>query len=77
LARHRAREAVKRAIVRRKLQQKLRRIEFLQSFTKQEFKRLDRTLISALLWLGLIAIAFGIIVWYSADVMNWIIGMVG
>jgi hypothetical protein len=77
LARRSAREAVEREIAQRELQEKLRRIEVLRTFTNQQFSRLNRTLISAVLWLFLIAVAFGVIAWYSADVMNWMIGMVG
>jgi hypothetical protein len=77
LARRSAREAVERELAQRELQEKLRRIEVLRTFTNQQFSRLNRTLISAVLWLFLIAVAFGVIAWYSADVMNWIIGMAG
>ena len=77
LARRNAREAVERETAQRELQEKLRKIEILKSFSSQQFTRLNRTVMSAALWLVVLAIAFGVIGWYSADIMNWLLAKMG
>jgi hypothetical protein len=76
LARRNAREAVEREAAQRELQEKLRKIEILKRFSQTQFSRLNRTIVSAALWLVVLAILFGVVGWYSSDVMKWAIGLV-
>ena len=76
LARRNAREAVEREAAQRELQEKLRKIEILRNFTQTQFSRLNRSIVSAAVWLIVLATLFGVVGWYSHDVMNWAIGLV-
>ena len=77
LARARALEAASRMAAARNLQEKLRRIEVLRTVAEKRFARLNRTIVFSVLWIGLLGAAFLALMWYSGDILTWLIETMG
>ncbi len=77
LARRNAREAVERESAQRELQEKLRRIEILRNFSRQQFTRLNRSITLSAFWILVIAgLLFGV-AWYGQDAFLWAVHAAG
>jgi hypothetical protein len=77
LARRSAREAVERGAAQRELQEKLRRIEILRNFSRQQFSRLNRSITLAAFWIVVIAGLTFAAGWYGQDAFLWAVDAAG
>ena len=77
LARRSAREAVEREAAQRELQEKLRRIEILRNFSRQQFSRLNRSITLAVFWIVVIAALTFAAGWYGQDAFLWAVDAAG
>lgn len=76
-ARMRALEAASRAAATRDLQDKLRRIEVLRTVAEKRFARLNRTIVFSVRWIGVLGFTFLALMWYSGDILTWLIETMG
>jgi len=77
LARRSAREAVEREAAQREIQEKLRRIEILRDFSRQQFNRLNRSITLAAFWILVIAGLTFAAGWYGQDAFLWAVDAAG
>jgi len=77
LARRSAREAVAREAAQRELQEKLRRIEILRDFSRQQFNRLNRSIALSAFWVLVIAGLTFATAWYGQDAFLWAVDAAG
>jgi len=77
LARRSAREAVERGAAQRELREKLRRIEILRNFSRQQFSRLNRSITLAVFWIVVIAGLTFAAGWFGQDAFLWAVDAAG
>ncbi len=77
LARRNAREAVERESAQRELQEKLRRIEILRNFSRQQFTRLNRSITISVVWIVVIAVLLFGAAWFGQDAFMWAVHAAG
>lgn len=70
-ARAQAREVIQREAQQRELQAKQRQIEVLRNFATAQFNRLNRSIMSSLVWMIVLAGIFLAAGWYAEDVFTW------
>ena len=76
-ARSRAREIAEREVAARELQAQQRRIEALREFAEERFKKLNRTLVFSIVWIGLLGAGVLALGFYWHDIIDWGAQMLG
>ena len=70
-ARAQAREVIQREAQQRELQAKQRQIEVLRNFATAQFNKLNRSIVSSLIWMIVLGCLFLAAGWYAQDVFTW------
>ena len=70
-ARRQARGVVQREAQQRDLQAKQRQIEVLRNFATGQFKKLNSSIMTSLIWMIVLGCLFLAVGWFAQDVFHW------
>jgi len=77
LARTEARKVVARRNLQREAELAHQRSELLEGMVQKQLSRMNRTMAFAVLWLGLLILAFIALGWYGSDIFAWALAHFG